>query len=133
MKHRVLSVIIIALLFSASIPLISGGEDITDDNDEKTTVFIQGVSYQYKFGSFLHIGKIWWCPNHNIKLVFDVDDSFVFSIDGEKQTISTDRVSISMDGFFGIAPTLHSFLTSDTIRVYGVCDTINVTEKLSKK
>ena len=32
--------------------------------------------------------------------------------------------SRNIDGFFGIAPTLHSFLNSDIVRVYGVCDEV---------
>lgn len=128
MKKNIIIYGIIVLFFFASTPLLLGAEASSKDTDEKTTVCIQGVSYQYKFGSFVHLGRIWWCPHYTIKLVFDVDDSFVFYINGEKQIISSEKVSISMDGFFGIAPTLYSYLTADTVRVFGVCDTLSIKE-----
>lgn len=126
MKKTVALGIVFILLFLASTPVILGDEE--QNTVGKTKVFINGVSHQYKFGSFVHIGRFWWCPNYNIKLTFDIDDSFVFYLDGEEQNLSSDHVSISMDGFFGIAPTLYSFLRSDTVRVCGLCDTISVEE-----
>ena len=105
-------------------PTMVVGEEEGNAVDEKSVVYIKGESHQYKFGSFVHIGRIWWCPNFDVRLIFDVNDKFIFSINGEEQTVTSDRVSISMDNFFGIAPTLYSFLNNDIVRIYGVCDEV---------
>jgi len=123
MKNKIITGIIVIFFLLLSYPIVIA-EEASNAVDEKSIVYIKGESHQYKFGSFVHIGKMWWCPNYNIKLVFDVDDSFLLFIDGQEQTITSKKVSISMDGFFGIAPTLYSFLTSDSVRVFGVCDDI---------
>lgn len=124
MKKTVIFLICV-MIVSSFIPVITAQTNATNyGQNEKIKVHIAGSSHQYKFGSFIHIGKLWYCPYHNLKLVFDVNQDFSFTIDGAPQDISGERVSISMDGFFGIAPTLYSFLTSDTVLVYGICDSV---------
>lgn len=123
MKSKVVIIAMVSILIMLS-PTMVVGEEEGNAVDEKSVVYIKGESHQYKFGSFVHIGRIWWCPNFDVRLIFDVNDKFIFSINGEEQTVTSDRVSISMDSFFGIAPTLYSFLNNDIVRIYGVCDEV---------
>lgn len=123
MKSKVVIIAMVSILIMLS-PTMVVGEEEGNAVDEKSVVYIKGESHQYKFGSFVHIGRIWWCPNFDVRLIFDVNDKFIFSINGEEQTVTSDRVSISMDNFFGIAPTLYSFLNNDIVRIYGVCDEV---------
>jgi hypothetical protein len=125
MKKKILTGIIVVFLVVMYLPRGTAEEHDTFAN-EKPLVYIKGESHQYKFGSFLHIGKIWWCPNYDMKIVFDVDESFTFSVNGEEQSVSGDRVSISMKGFFGIAPTLYSYLNNEMVLVYGICDEVRI-------
>jgi hypothetical protein len=105
---------------------------INDLNDGKKVVYIEGNCGSYGFGSFLHIGKLWWCPNYPISFGFSPENLYTFEINGIPQEIDMNLrgLQIDMENFFGIAPTLIEFvfLPPRTIFVYGICDEVKVRE-----
>ena len=75
---------------------------------------------------------MWWCPNHPIFFGFSTENIYKFEINGIPQDINSelDGVQIELDNFFGIAPTLISFvfLPPRTTYVFGICDEVRVRE-----
>ena len=106
---------------------------LTNDlKDDKKIVYIEGHCGSYGFGSYVHIGKIWWCPNYPISFGFSPENLYIFEINEIPQEInmSLRGLQIDMENFFGIAPTLIDFifLPPRTIFVYGICNEISIRE-----
>ncbi|MFE3845535.1 hypothetical protein ACFL1L_01570 [Thermoplasmatota archaeon] len=112
-------------------------EEIKDiDSDEsKKLVHIIGKCYSYGFGGYMHIGRLWWCPNpkFSVDFSFTPEDLYIFRVNGKNQAYNEDssQIDISMVKFFGLAPTLINFvfMPPDIIHIYGICSEVNIRER----
>ncbi|MCK5301116.1 MAG: hypothetical protein KAJ21_04360, partial [Thermoplasmatales archaeon] len=66
-------------------------------NHSKKLVHIEGNCGSYGFGSFVHIGKIWWCPNFPIYFGFSPENLYTFEINGIPQEINNDNEGLQIN------------------------------------
>ena len=136
MKKKVICIIFCLLFVIALLPSAVHAEhndtQIVEKSDGKKLVHIEGYCGSYGLGSFFHLGKLWWCPNYPITFGFFPEDLYTFEINDIPQDIDSehDTIQIEMDNFFGVAPTLVSFvfIPPRAIFVFGICDEVRVRE-----
>ena len=127
MKKKIITILVCIFLICTILPLSVQA----DNSDEKKVVRIEGNCGSYGFGSFMHIGRLWWCPNNPISFGFSPENLYTFEINGIPQEINTSLrgLQIDMDNFFGLAPTLIDYvLPPRAIFIFGICDDVRVLE-----
>lgn len=106
-----------------------------DSDDSKKLVHLIGKCYSYGFGGYMHIGRLWWCPNpkYSVDFSFTPEDLYIFRVNGKNQVYNEDssQIDISMVKFFGLAPTLINFvfIPPSIIHIYGICSEVNIRER----
>ncbi|MBN2065630.1 MAG: VCBS repeat-containing protein [Candidatus Thermoplasmatota archaeon] len=130
---RLKHIIVISVVFmstSATTPMVCSGIR-TDENvmlDGWKTVSLRGECHSISFGGILHLGQLWFCPFDYMG--YQIFDDLELKINGEPQSIDFNySVRIELHTFFGIAPTLFSFIVRGIkdIEVYGLCKDVVIT------
>ena len=144
MKKKIIGFFVCVLLLVTAMPLSSAEtnkintEDVNDNiifhNEGKNLVHIIGTCHDYGFGGYLHIGRLWWCPNpdYSVNFGFKTEELYLLRINGEKVVPSDEcyQINVDMVKFFGLAPTLINFvlIPPDIIHVFGVCEEVTIKE-----
>ena len=146
MRKKIIGILVCMLLITTIMPLSIAennesniknvNENIIFKNEEKNLVHIIGKCHDYGFGGYLHIGRLWWCPNpdYSINLGFQPENLYILRINGEK-IVPSDvcyQINVDMVKFFGLAPTLINFvlIPPDIIHVFGFCEEVTVYERI---
>ena len=146
MKKKLIGFFVCMLLITTIMPLSfaeiyePNTEDVNDNiifqNEGKNLVHIIGKCHDYRFGGYLHIGRLWWCPNpdYSVNFGFKPEELYLLRINGQTVVPSDNcyQINVDMVKFFGLAPTLINFvlIPPDIIHVFGICEEVTVIERM---